>query len=161
MIVSPGDSLVPASREPNITVSAPAAIAFGISPVYLIPPSAITGTPLPFMAAATSKTAENCGKPTPATTLVVQIEPGPIPTLTASAPASTKNLAASGVAMLPTTTSNCLNFDLISLSTFTTPSVCPCAVSIITASTPAFTRASALSTASPVTPIAAVTLNLP
>ena len=59
IIVSPGDSLVPANKEPNITESAPAAIAFGISPVYRIPPSAMTGTPLPFIAAATSKTAEN------------------------------------------------------------------------------------------------------
>jgi hypothetical protein len=40
----------------------------------------------PLNAAATSKTAENCGNPTPATTRVVQIEPGPIPTFTASAP---------------------------------------------------------------------------
>ncbi len=43
---------------------------------------------------------------TPATTRVVQIEPGPIPTLTASAPASTRYLAASAVAILPTTTSS-------------------------------------------------------
>src|SRR6056300_449524 len=121
MIVSPGDSLVPAKREPNITVSAPAAIAFGISPVYLIPPSAITGTPLPFMAAATSKTAENCGKPTPATTLVVQIDPGPMPTLTASAPAATKNLAASPVAILPTITSKSGKDAFTALSTLTTP----------------------------------------
>src|SRR5674536_10098 len=33
--------------------------------------------------------AVTCGTPTPATTRVVQIEPGPTPTLTASAPAST------------------------------------------------------------------------
>ena len=59
MIISPGDSFVPANKEPSITQSAPAAIALGISPVYRIPPSAITGTPLPFIAAATSKTAEN------------------------------------------------------------------------------------------------------
>ena len=59
MMVSPGDSFVPAKRDPNITVSAPAAIALGISPVYLIPPSAITGTPEPLIAAATSNTAEN------------------------------------------------------------------------------------------------------
>ena len=58
-MVSPGDSFVPARSEPNITVSAPAAIAFGISPVYLIPPSAITGTPVPLIAADTSITADN------------------------------------------------------------------------------------------------------
>jgi hypothetical protein len=36
---------------------------------------------------------------------VVQIEPGPIPTFTPSAPFSTRNNAASGVAILPTITS--------------------------------------------------------
>jgi hypothetical protein len=38
--------------------------------------------------AAQSRMAVTCGTPTPATTRVVQIEPGPMPTLTASAPAS-------------------------------------------------------------------------
>ena len=57
------------------------------------------------MASATLRIADNCGKPTPATTLVVQIEPGPIPTFTPSAPASTKYLAASPVAIFPTITS--------------------------------------------------------
>ena len=45
--------------------------------------------------------ADNFGNPTPATTLVVQIEPGPIPTLTASTPASAKAIAACSVAILP------------------------------------------------------------
>ena len=53
MIVSPGDSFVPANKLPNITQDAPAAIALGISPVYRIPPSAIIGTPLPLIASAT------------------------------------------------------------------------------------------------------------
>ena len=48
--------------------------------------------------------AVNCGTPTPATIRVVQIEPGPIPTLIASAPAPTSALAASAVATLPATT---------------------------------------------------------
>ena len=160
-MVSPGDSLVPASSDPNITQSAPAAIALGISPVYRMPPSAMTGTPDPFSAAATSNTAENCGNPTPATTRVVQIEPGPIPTLTASAPASAKYLAASAVAIFQTTTSRSGNFDLIDFKTATTPLVCPWAVSIITASTPAFTKAAVRSTASWVTPIAAATRKRP
>ena len=42
-MVSPGDSSVPANMDPIITLLAPAARAFGISPVNLIPPSAITG----------------------------------------------------------------------------------------------------------------------
>jgi len=45
-----------------------------------------------------------CGTPTPETTRVVQIEPGPIPTLTASAPASIKARVPSAVATLPATT---------------------------------------------------------
>src|SRR5690606_10947158 len=121
-------------------------------------PSAITGTPVPLKAAATSITAENCGNPTPATTRVVQIEPGPIPTFTASAPASTKYNAASAVAMFPTTTSISGNDAFTSFNVFTTPFVCPCAVSIINASTPAATKALARSTASAVTPKAAATL---
>ena len=42
-----------------------------------------------------------CGTPTPATTRVVQIDPGPIPTLTTSAPASINARVASAVATFP------------------------------------------------------------
>ncbi len=45
--------------------------------------------------------AVSCGTPTPATMRVVQIEPGPMPTLIASAPASISALAPSAVATLP------------------------------------------------------------
>jgi len=76
------------------------------------------------------------------------MEPGPMPTFTASAPASARYLAASAVAILPTTTSNSGKLALINFSTLTTPFVCPWAVSIITASTPDFTRALVRSTAS-------------
>ena len=71
-----------------MTESAPAAKAFEISPVYLTPPSAINVTLEFLRASETSKTADNWGKPTPATTLVVHIEPGPIPTFIPSAPFS-------------------------------------------------------------------------
>ena len=54
-----------------------------------------------FIALETSKIAENWGYPTPATTLVVHIDPGPIPTLIASTPSLDKNLAASAVAIFP------------------------------------------------------------
>ena len=54
-----------------------------MSPKNLMPPSAITGTPdFARPARAASMTAVNCGTPTPATMRVVQIDPGPIPTLT-------------------------------------------------------------------------------
>jgi hypothetical protein len=53
--------------------------------------------------------AVSCGTPTPATMRVVQIEPGPMPTLTASAPASISALAPSAVATLPAMTCTALD----------------------------------------------------
>ena len=53
-----------------------------------MPPSAMIVWPLCAAASAQSRIAVICGTPTPATIRVVQIEPGPMPTLTASAPAS-------------------------------------------------------------------------
>ena len=44
-ITSPGLSSVPASIEPSMTLSAPAASALAMSPEEVMPPSAITGTP--------------------------------------------------------------------------------------------------------------------
>ena len=52
---------MPANSEPSITESAPAAIAFVMSPVCFIPPSAITVTPLPSRALLTLYIADNCG----------------------------------------------------------------------------------------------------
>ena len=92
---------MPANKLPSITESAPAASALEISPENLIPPSAITFTVVPLVALATSDIAVICGTPTPATILVVQIDPGPIPTLTASTPALINAFAASFVAILP------------------------------------------------------------
>ena len=89
-MISPGASSVPAKSDPIITVSAPAAIALATSPECLIPPSAMTGTPRPLAACTQSAMAVSCGIPTPATTRVVQIEPGPTPTFTPLTPASTR-----------------------------------------------------------------------
>ena len=72
---------MPASSEPSIAVDAPAASALAMSPEYCRPPSAITGTPDGAHAATASRIAVICGAPTPATTRVVQIEPGPTPDL--------------------------------------------------------------------------------
>ena len=77
-----------------------------------------------------SKIALNCGTPIPATSLVVQIEPGPIPTLITSTPNLDKNLAASAVAIFPAHRVfffdfNILIFFIISATFF----VWPCAVS--------------------------------
>ena len=78
------------------------------------PPSAMTGIPSFSAASAVSMTAVNWGMPMPATTRVVQIDPGPMPTLMQSAPAPMSARAASAVAILPATTLtsllNCLTF---------------------------------------------------
>ena len=87
-----------------MTASAPPAMALAMSPEYLMPPSAIIGTPAARQTSALSTMAENCGMPTPATMRVVQIVPGPIPIFTASAPASIRARAPSGVATLPAMT---------------------------------------------------------
>src|SRR3569832_1285009 len=100
-MTSPGASSVPANRLPIITQWAPAASAFATSPEYLMPPSAITVVPMRSSALAQSLMAVTWGTPTPATTRVVQIDPGPMPTFTTSAPAFASATAASAVAMLP------------------------------------------------------------
>ena len=53
-----------------------------------MPPSAINGILDSFNPFEHSIIADNCGTPTPAIILVVQILPGPIPTFIASAPAA-------------------------------------------------------------------------
>ena len=95
------------------------------------------GTPVPRSASDTLAIALICGTPTPATIRVVQIEPGPIPTFTASAPYSTSALAAAAVAMLPPITSTCGNVCLTQRTRSSTPLLWPCAVSKTITSTPA------------------------
>ena len=56
---------------------------------------------MPSKAATALDTAVICGTPQPVTIRVVQIEPGPIPTLTAFTPASAKAKAPAAVATLP------------------------------------------------------------
>ena len=102
-----GVSSQPASSEPSMTVSAPATMAFAMSPEYCRPPSAISGTPAGLHASDASWIAVICGAPTPVTMRVVQIEPGPTPTFTASAPASTNACAPARVATLPPMTWTC------------------------------------------------------
>ncbi len=87
-----------------MTASAPAAIAFAMSPEYFTPPSAMMVTPFACATLAHSEIAVSCGTPTPAMMRVVQIDPGPMPTFTQSAPASIHACVASAVATLPTTT---------------------------------------------------------
>ena len=160
-IVSPGASSVPATRLPIITLHPPAARALTTSPEYLRPPSAMSGMSVSFRAWATSYTALSCGTPTPATTRVVHIEPGPIPTFTASAPALASILAASPVAILPTTMSTSGKCCLASFTFSITERLWPCAVSMTMASTPAATSAAIRSRVSDVTPTPAATRRRP
>ena len=120
-MISPGASSVPANSEPIITVSAPAARAFATSPENLMPPSEMIATPEPLAAATASPTAVSCGTPTPATIRVVQIEPGPTPTLTALTPHSISALVASPVATLPATSCSFGNFLRVALTASSTP----------------------------------------
>ena len=120
-----------------MAVDAPAASALAKSPENLIPPSAMIGTPEAEAALAQSSMAVSCGTPTPATMRVVQIEPGPMPTLTASAPASMSALVASEVATLPAMI--CTEFEIFLARVTASPTAFewPCAVSMTTASAPA------------------------
>ena len=106
-IRSPGDSWVPANQEPTITADAPAARARATSRGCRTPPSAQTCRRARAAAAAHSSTAENCGRPTPVIIRVVHMAPGPTPTLTMSAPASTRSRVPSAVTTLPATTGTC------------------------------------------------------
>ena len=110
----------------------------------MIPPSAITGTPYFLAISAHSSIADICGTPTPATIRVVQIEPGPIPTFTPSAPANISASAASAVAIFPAIIST-TNVSLIFLTVSRIPLECPCAESRTKTSQPASTRAFARS----------------
>lgn len=76
-----------------------------MSPEYFIPPSAIIGISYFLASWAQSLIAVICGTPTPATILVVQILPGPIPTFMASAPAFARSAILFGFATFPTITS--------------------------------------------------------
>ena len=94
-----------------------------------MPPSAMTGMSAFRPASAASSTAVNCGTPTPATMRVVQIEPGPMPTLIASAPASISACAPSRVATLPAMIATLLVARRSRRTCESTDSEWPCAVS--------------------------------
>ena len=134
-----------------MTVSAPATMALPMSPEYCRPPSAMSGTPAGPQALAARWIAVIWGTPTPATTRVVQIEPGPTPTLTASTPASMSACAPSVVATLPPMMSmpsnvgSALMRRIMSRASWAPPF----AVSTTSTSTPASARAVARSQVSP------------
>jgi hypothetical protein len=92
---------------------------------------------------------------------VVQIEPGPMPTLMPSTPALTRSRAASAVATLPPMTCRSPHFALMRAIMSSTPFECPCAVSTTTTSTPASRKAATRSSVSCAVPTAAPTRSRP
>jgi len=92
---------------------APAAKAFVASPEFLVPPSEIIFMLCSFPTLAQSKTAVSCGTPVPFITLVIQIEPEPTPTFTASTPALIRSSAPIAVATFPAMSSQSENAFLI------------------------------------------------
>src|SRR5438046_593100 len=88
------------------------------------------------------------GTPMPATMRVVQIEPAPMPTLTASTPSAMSACVPSAVATLPATRSMSGKRWRTRRTMSSTPCEWPCAVSITSTSTLAATSASARSTVS-------------
>ncbi len=73
-----------------------------MSPDFVMPPSARIGDIVFGRGAWTPHTAPSfCGMPTPATTRVVQMEPGPWPTLMQLAPASARKATPSALVTLP------------------------------------------------------------
>lgn len=84
---------------------APTPNALHIFPLFLLPPSDISGILYFLQIGATSINALNYGTPHPDTTLVIQIEPFPIPQRIPSAPALINLSAPSPVAIEPAITS--------------------------------------------------------
>ena len=87
-----------------MTLEAPAARARATSRGWRTPPSAHTWAPSRAASAAHSRTAENWGRPTPVAMRVVHMAPGPTPTLTMEAPASTRSRTPAAETTFPATT---------------------------------------------------------
>ena len=91
------------SRASSSATPAPAASASATSRGCRTPPSAQIARPRSAAASAQSSTAENWGRPTAVCMRVVHMAPGPTPTLTTSAPASSRSTVPSAVTTLPPT----------------------------------------------------------
>ena len=143
-----------------MTLEAPAARARATSRGSRTPPSAQTWAPTSRAAAAHSKTAENCGRPTPVCMRVVHIAPGPTPTLMMSAPAAASSRTPSAVTILPAAMGSPKSSAFTLRSALSMLSWCPCAVSMTRTSAPACARARARPSTSPLMPTAAPTMVL-
>src|ERR1019366_4516821 len=114
--------------------------AFTMSPDFVMPPSARRRTPRLLAAVDATKRAVSWGMPTPATMRVVQMDPGPWPILTASAPQSARNSTPAALVTLPAMSVIDGKAPRTSLTTSPTPAVWPWAVETATASTCSSTR---------------------
>ena len=114
----------------------------------------MTVTPAGRATEATSWIAVNWGMPTPEMTRVVQMEPGPTPTLMACTPALMRSEAPSAVTTLPATMGRSVSLRRLETTSMTRV-VWPVAASMNRASAPAELRALARSRYSGPTPTAA------
>ena len=126
-----------------------------------MPPSAMTGMSYSAAADAHSATAVTIGTPMPAMIRVVQMEPDPMPTFTASTPASASARTPPAVATLPAMRSTDGKAWRSRTAVSMTFCECPWALSRTRTSTLAATRASARSRASAAVPTAAPTRRRP
>ena len=120
-----------------------------------MPPSAMIGTLCRAAARAHSITDVIIGTPMPATTRVVQMEPAPMPTLTASTPASISASVASARRHVAGHEIGVGELAADARTMSMTFCEWPCAVSTTRTSTPADTRAAARSSESLAIPMAA------
>mmetsp|Transcript_4663 Transcript_4663/g.13018 ORF Transcript_4663/g.13018 Transcript_4663/m.13018 type:complete len:258 (+) Transcript_4663:621-1394(+) len=156
---SPGVSSVPARRLPHIAAPAPRHKAFTMWPGLEMPPSAITGIPRARAYFATLYTAEACARPQAQTSCVVQIDPMPMPTRSASTPQSIKCAACRRVTTLPPMTSRSGYCDLIQRTISCWKTLSPWLLSTTMAFTPAATKARTRSRSAGRVPIAAATIS--
>jgi hypothetical protein len=109
-------------------------------PEFLFPPSEHKGTPYYLQTGTVSINAESCGTPLPATILVMQILPLPIPHLIPSAPFLIKFYAPYPDAIDPATISTVGNFYFNYSVALSANLECPLATSRTRTSQPASTN---------------------
>ena len=101
-----------------------------------MPPSARIATRFCRAARDARYSAVICGMPTPATMRVVQIEPGPCPTLIAFAPQSARNSTPAALVTLPAMIGSLGKASRSIRTASPTPRLWPCAVETATTSSP-------------------------
>mmetsp|Transcript_33614 Transcript_33614/g.72663 ORF Transcript_33614/g.72663 Transcript_33614/m.72663 type:complete len:322 (+) Transcript_33614:983-1948(+) len=157
----PGASAVPANMLPHMTELAPKARALVMWPEFWMPPSAMMGTPCTRAYLAVWYTAVAWPRPTAQTSCVVQMDPEPMPTRRASAPAPMRLSAWREVTTFPAITCRPAKVFLMCLIISSWYTESPWLESKITASTPSFTSASSRTLSPSRVPTAQPTLSWP